>query len=211
MTLKIGKNLVPLVLSSLITLAVAAAPGEAAGPAGLARTGYPALSTSHIATVEATLAPFAHVRFCLESPQECTIEDAPRLVVVDDAKMEDLQAINGRINASIIPENDAGPDVWSLWPQRGDCEDYAITKRAALIAAGWPAPALRLAVTRTRSGEGHAVLVVSTTNGDWVLDNRTDYIRNWRDAGLHWLKIQSPDDPRVWLAVAKPVLSPLIM
>ncbi|MGE6742876.1 transglutaminase-like cysteine peptidase [Allorhizobium pseudoryzae] len=211
MMVKVGRKLGSLVVLSVIALGLSAAQVAAAGPAGLARNADPDLSTSRIATSQATLAPFAHVRFCLQSPQECTVVDAPPLVTVDSAKMDDLKALNARINAAIIPANDTGPDVWSLWPPSGDCEDYAITKRAALIAAGWPAPALRLAVTRTLTGEGHAVLVVSTTDGDWVLDNRTDEIRDWREAGLQWLKIQSSEDPRVWLAVAKPVLAPLIM
>ncbi|MNL79260.1 hypothetical protein D3C87_2058250 [compost metagenome] len=83
----------------------------------------------------------------------------------------------------------------------GDCEDFALTKRDKLIALGWPARALRVAVAKTSWGEGHAVLVVKTDRGDLVLDNRTNVIKDWRSAGLHWTMIQSAESPKVWHAL----------
>jgi predicted transglutaminase-like cysteine proteinase len=106
--------------------------------------------------------------------------------------------VNREINHDIIPVNDSGNDTWSLAPREGDCEDYAITKRHALIARGWPASVLRLAVARTAWGEGHLVLVVRTDKGDLVLDNLTGAVRSWRKTGLHWEMIQASNDPRIW-------------
>ncbi len=80
----------------------------------------------------------------------------------------------------------------------GDCEDFALTKRDHLIAMGWSPKALRIAVTKTPYGEGHAVLVVKTDQGDLVLDNRSNAIKGWKDTDLRWLMIQSGDNPRVW-------------
>jgi Predicted periplasmic protein len=44
----------------------------------------------------------------------------------------------------------------------GDCEDYALAKRSALLHAGWPKDKLGLCVCYTQSGEGHCVLWVDT-------------------------------------------------
>jgi predicted transglutaminase-like cysteine proteinase len=86
----------------------------------------------------------------------------------------------------------------------GDCNDYAVTKRHALLRSGLPAKTLRLSTVRTSSGTGHLVLVVVTTMGDLVLDNLTDAIRPWRSTDYHWLKIQSANDAKVWFTVKAP-------
>ena len=53
-----------------------------------------------------------------------------------------------------------------------DCEDYAITKMHKLATLGWPQKSLRLATCYTETGEFHGVLIVSTEDGDYMLDNR---------------------------------------
>lgn len=59
----------------------------------------------------------------------------------------------------------------------------------------------RIAATRTESGIGHAVLVVTTSKGDLVFDKRTNIVKPWFATGLRWLQIQSPDNPRNSLAL----------
>jgi predicted transglutaminase-like cysteine proteinase len=147
--------------------------------------------------------PFAHVLFCTNTPSECAGSTGPDIVELTTAKKRELMAVNRQVNNQISPSNDnAGDiDVWSLAPQSGDCEDYAITKRHALIQKGWPASALRLAVARTSWGEGHLVLVVRTSKGDLVLDNMTSAVRNWRKSGLSWHMIQSSGNPRIWYRI----------
>ena len=64
-------------------------------------------------------------------------------------------------------------DFWSeLDKDGGDCEDFAIAKYRRLLALGWPAESLRLACCYVETGEYHAVLIVSTSEGDFMLDNR---------------------------------------
>ena len=75
-----------------------------------------------------------------------------------------------------------------------------MSKRKALIAAGFPASALRLAVVKTRQGEGHAVLVVKTDKGDRILDNRTNAIRAWKQSDLRPIKIAGAN-PLSWSKV----------
>lgn len=149
-----------------------------------------------------TLEPFSHVLFCKRYPDECAGTGGPEAIELAEPKRAELAEVNRDVNGEIRPLNDSGgDDVWTLSPRAGDCEDYAVTKRQRLIAQGWPASTLRLAIGFTRKGEGHLVLVVRTTRGDLVLDNETDAIRGWRDAGLNWRSVQSASNPRVWYEI----------
>lgn len=152
--------------------------------------------------VAPTLAPFAHVIFCKSNRAEC-VGDGRGAVPVEATpeNMQMIQRINLEVNRAIKPKADApGPlgDVWNLAPARGDCEDYVLTKRYKLRQAGFPTGALRIAVTRTAAGEGHAVLIVSMAKGNLVLDNRTGKIVRWQDARLAMMKLQSAEDPKRW-------------
>ena len=64
---------------------------------------------------------------------------------------------------------------------------------------GLPASALRIAYTHTRRGEPHAVLVVKTSQGDYVLDNLTNSIKTLRASGYNIRSMSSPNPTR-WTA-----------
>jgi len=158
--------------------------------------------SSYIAEQTRTTEPFSHVLFCKSYPSECAGTGGPMTVELTSAKQAELASVNRSVNAQITPRNDrSGDDVWTLSPRSGDCEDYAVTKRHILISRGWPSSALRLAIGYTRSGEGHLVLAVRTSDGDMILDNETNAIRNWQHAGLNWQEIQSSQSPRVWYKI----------
>jgi predicted transglutaminase-like cysteine proteinase len=152
----------------------------------------------------ATLAPMGHVIFCTKMPSQCR-SFGKAVVRIDQAKKRELRIVNSKVNRSIRAVNDKGKsgwaDTWTVSPRSGDCEDFALTKRAELIKRGWPSRALRIAVAKTSWGEGHAVLIVRTNEGDMVLDNRRSSIVPWHKAGLKWLKIQSPNNAKRWLAI----------
>ena len=91
--------------------------------------------------------------------------------------------INRAVNLAIGPVSDEAqwgvPDRWSapfetIQSGRGDCEDYAIVKYAALLEAGVSPDDLKLVVLKnTFPNEDHAVLAVQV-DGEWlILDNRT--------------------------------------
>jgi len=96
-----------------------------------------------------------------------------------------------------------GPDH-----RRLDCVGYVIAKREALIRAGLPAEALSPAVVRTRGGVSHAVLIVTTSDGDVVLDNLSPYVENWRRVDYEWIKRQvaTRSGPQ-WAWVGRPPAS----
>jgi predicted transglutaminase-like cysteine proteinase len=174
-------------------------PAMAAGPAGYARSLINTPSVSYIKEQRPTLAPFAQVRFCMQNPGECRTSEGASMVVMTAFSQHELTSTNLHVNRTIVGVNDqSGEDVWSVNVKSGDCEDFALTKRDHLIAMGWSPRALRIAVAETPSGEGHAVLVVKTDKGDLVLDNRTNRIRTWKETDLHWVKIQSGENPYLW-------------
>lgn len=109
---------------------------------------------------------------------------------------KDLAKVTRSVNRSITYRPDKG-EVWKIGVSAGDCEDYALTKRARLIRMGYPASALRMAVGHTRKGEYHAVLVVVTSNGKLVVDNLTDDVLPIGRAGFRVRKMASAN-PMVW-------------
>jgi predicted transglutaminase-like cysteine proteinase len=161
-----------------------------------------------------TLAPFQHVRFCLRYPSDCKSNPAENDHIDLDAETSELlKRVNHSVNLSIIPTvKDYGPnlgDGWTIAPDTGDCNDYAVTKRHQLLESGLPSKALRLSVV-TASGIGHLVLVVVTTKGDFVMDNLTEVIRPWQSTDYHWLKIQSAADSKFWYEVKAPAVGPSV-
>jgi predicted transglutaminase-like cysteine proteinase len=118
-------------------------------------------------------------------------------------EMKTVERVNSTINHTVRPSMDQklyGKDFWRLAikEQHGDCEDYALTKRNQLIAAGVPFSALSIAIGQTRKGEKHAVLLVATDKGDVVLDNLSPHILAAREAPYTWRGRQTPGRPMIW-------------
>lgn len=196
----------------LATLAVALPDGGAG-----ARTRIP-FKASMPTPVESgpTLAPFQHIRFCLRYPDDCRSNSAAsERVVLTFKRLELLERINHRVNVSIVSKSKAYgsrlEDTWTIAPEQGDCNDYAVTKRHELLKRGLPSSALRLSVTRTAAGVGHLVLVVATTKGDFVMDSLADAIQPWQTTDYRWLKIQSARDPNYWVGIKSPVAPRLLV
>ena len=147
----------------LIVFAVIASAGDAHARN---RMSHDSGLSAPIAEASPTLAPFQHVRFCLRYPSECRSGSAQQRIELNAENLELLNRVNSSVNAAIAPTAKGyGPDLqdgWSISPIRGDCNDYAVTKRHDLIEQGLPANDLRLSVVKTSSGIGHLVLVVAT-------------------------------------------------
>jgi len=168
-----------------------------------------------IADASPTLAPFQHVRFCLRYPSDCRSDPTENERIDLNAETSELlKRVNRSVNMSIIPiAKSYGPnlgDGWTIAPEMGDCNDYAVTKRHELLENGLPSRALRLSVVKTASGIGHLVLVVVTTKGDIVLDDLSEVIRPWQSTDYHWLKIQSATDAKLWYKIKGPAVGPSV-
>ncbi len=178
--------------------------------------GYPFLAALVVAATIAaprtaaaapeTIAPFGEKLFCMKSPTECAATPATGdvrvtggKVVLDAARLRELDNVNRAVNVAISPKAEAaGADKWQLDPAVGDCEDYALSKRHRLIAMGWPSSATLLARVRTPHGALHIVLVAATDRGNYVLDNLSPTVRLADDTPYRWESIQSATDPLKW-------------
>jgi predicted transglutaminase-like cysteine proteinase len=111
--------------------------------------------------------PYAWLEHCAKMPAaRCQVEAVT---------LSDVARVNKVINEGIKPKPDAD-ERWTVFPadRRGDCDDFAVTKRAALLALGMPADVLTLElgdVFREGAWSRHLVLVVSIEGKAWVLDN----------------------------------------
>jgi predicted transglutaminase-like cysteine proteinase len=154
----------------------------------------------------ATLPPVGYVRFCARNPADCKpVNKYDGELKMTPKLWETLYTLNTRINTAITPTSDQDlygvPEFWAYPKAAGDCEDYVLQKQKELNAMGVPSGNLLITVVRDEKGDGHAVLTVSTAEGDFVLDNRRNDIRSWNDTGYKFLKRQSSQDPKAWVAL----------
>lgn len=208
-----------------LTMAALTAAALAAGPALAA--GSPDYQTSVVrstlAEQEQVYAPKGFQRLCAERPELCVNsqtdgevshvlsrmesmfggaalkQDAPELT---PERLQTLNQVNLAVNATIFPEEDRGGDTWSLNALSGDCEEYVLMKREVLARLGWPRSAMRIAVVRN-AGDApyHAVLVITTRNGDYVLDNLTDHLTTVAQSPYDFVVSQSFERPGAWVRV----------
>lgn len=126
-----------------------------------------------------------------------------------------LNKINAHVNNAIIQRTDVANyglvDYWATpledGQRYGDCEDYVLEKQRALIAAGVPRRAVNIALVTTSWGESHAVLLVSTRSGDYVLDNLTPWIDPWQRTSYRWRQREVNGDAFTWAMVDDPAHS----
>lgn len=106
----------------------------------------PTIATSaspHLKLDRLALPPTAHTIFCLRYQDECRVRLLSRggPVHLTEARWSDLKEANQTVNSTIIPEAiEPGPSVKALLinPERGDCNDCAVSKRHRLLQRGWP-------------------------------------------------------------------------
>jgi predicted transglutaminase-like cysteine proteinase len=151
-----------------------------------------------------TSIPIGASEFCKSHRADC----APNRNVVeamplDERRWAQLVDTNNLINAAVMPVTDADyykvDEYWAYPDGYGDCEDYALAKRKALIAEGWNPSTLLMTVVREQNGAGHAVLMVRTDRGDLVLDNQDGRVLLWSQTPYQYLKRQSQADASRWV------------
>ena len=137
---------------------------------------------------------------CREAPGLCSADRQPGAspYALSPGELAALHSVNTQVNRTIAPVDEAG-DVWTPHVSRGDCEDYALTKKVELLARGWSASHLLIAVVDAPGIGAHAVLIARTDQGDLVLDNLTDQILPWNRTGLIFRSRQSENLPAMWV------------
>ncbi len=156
-------------------------------------------------TGAATGQPIGAMLFCTAHAQECAGDRQPEMrIVLTDEAWHALRTVQSGVNRQIEP----GAPLMVAWDYardaQGNCVQYALEKRRALLALGWPGSALRLATATTREGVGHLVLIANTTAGDLVLDNLHRDVMPWQDLPYRWGAIQEDGSLKRWVVAAAP-------
>ncbi|MEL6750705.1 MAG: transglutaminase-like cysteine peptidase [Pseudomonadota bacterium] len=164
-------------------------------------------ASSRMLTTGSTSQPIGHALFCQQFAAECEVKSknqaAPKLT---KKRWAEILEINNYANRAIKPVTDQDyygvEEHWTYPRQYGDCEDYALLKRYMLMQRGWPASSLLITVVKQKNGEGHAVLTVRTSNGDFVLDNLETKVKRWDKTAYRFLKRQSSRHSGAWTGIS---------
>lgn len=184
------KIIIKTALAGFIALAgVSAAAAQSA-------SGIPVASLPIAASGEAR-APYAWSDFCKRTPAECAVNTAePDRAEMTPKLWKTIVALNNKINREIEAVTDEDHwgvvDRWSLPDDgKGDCEDYALLKRKRLAEAGVPRRAMLMTVVIDEENAGHAVLMIRTDRGDYILDNKRNAVLPWNQTGYVYVKRES--------------------
>ena len=153
-----------------------------------------------------TSQPIGHYEFCQANPEECSIrprDQKPlRLTAVVWKQIEGInKAVNDAVQAMSDFDIFGKDEVWAYPQGVGDCEDYVLEKRRALMQRGVSVANLLVTVVRKSDGEGHAVLTVRTDRGDFILDNLSAKVLPWEQTGYRYLKRQSSEHTGRWVSI----------
>lgn len=146
--------------------------------------------------------PFGYVAFCYQNKEDINCNNQTDVLSSIHVNFKELQKVNDEVNRinQITDEDNYGiREVWR-YPNEtgGDCEDFALLKKKMLYDLGYPADSLTLASVKITTNQLHAVLLVSTIEGVFVLDNLTSEIKNIEKSEYKYEKVQSRYRSWVW-------------
>jgi predicted transglutaminase-like cysteine proteinase len=168
----------------------------------------------YTAVVEKTTAPSGWAEFCRNYKSECDVQQSlPRKIALTAEVWDKLSEVNHWANAHIKPTPDRKHwgriNKWYFAEDgRGDCKDYVLVKRRMLMQAGLPREALLITVVWTPQDNGHAVLIVRTDKGDYVLDNLSSKVVLWNQTPYDYVMRQTQSDPSTWVYIDGDPLKP---
>lgn len=146
------------------------------------------------------------VEFCRDYPSECAVDMSEAATIeLTPETWKTILSVNQHVNKVIKPVTDQDHwgvvDKWSLPDDgKGDCEDYQLLKRKILAEKGLPRRAMRMTVVIDELGEGHAVLMLKTSKGDYILDNKRNAVLAWERTGYVYVKQESQDSTN-WVSL----------
>ncbi|MBR0703699.1 transglutaminase-like cysteine peptidase [Bradyrhizobium diazoefficiens] len=92
---------------------------------------------------QAVTPPLSFSQFCIQYPDDCQRRGDRRIRDFRSSiqRWRELAEINSTVNFGIAPSDPPASrrDLeWQIFPERGNCGDYAVTKRHLLLRSGWP-------------------------------------------------------------------------
>jgi predicted transglutaminase-like cysteine proteinase len=184
--------------------------GSSANAIPLSRGAWPIYTV----VVEKTTPPDGWAGFCRNYRSECDVKSsAPVKIALTTQVWDKMIEANHWANAHIKPSPDRKHwgriNKWYFAEDgRGDCKDYALVKRRMLMPAGLPREALLLTVVWTLQNKGHAVLIVRTDQGDYVLDNLSSKVALWNRTPYDYVMRQTQSNPNAWVYIDGDPLKP---
>ena len=154
------------------------------------------------------------IRFCKQRPEECAVKSfEPATITLTPQAWEMLTRVNRQVNATIRSMTDMEhwgvEDRWGFAEDGyGDCEDYQLVKRERLVAAGFPRRALRMTAVLDEDGAPHAVMMVRTDRGNFILDNKRNTVLPWRQTGYIYLQREGGTGS-TWVSLGGAFASPV--
>jgi predicted transglutaminase-like cysteine proteinase len=150
-------------------------------------------------------APSQYLDFCARHPASCILDGEPMISWTTEIHQR-LSDLNARVNDEIAFVSDMDnlglEEHWGFPKDcRGDCEDFVLEKRERLVDLGFPRASLTIAFAfHEVQFFPHAVLLVETTTGTWVLDNLYDEVLCWDAVPYKYTRREQPDG--TWLRFA---------
>ena len=164
-----------------------------------------AATEPNMMTLGKTNPPIGHYEYCKSNPRDCgsTRDEGP--MQLTESRWKTLLKVNYTANSTIEPLTDQEifgvEERWVMPTTVGDCEDYVLLKQKMLIQRGFSPADLLITVVLQPNGDGHAVLVVRTDRGDFVLDNMRNKVLLWSDTEYTFLKRQSSKNASQWVKI----------
>jgi predicted transglutaminase-like cysteine proteinase len=157
---------------------------------------------SHMPLGDTVAQPLGAELFCLANATECSHQrSATQQVKMTPELWSELLSVQYDINRKFRPTRETR-FAWDYSSDgTGNCVQFALEKRRALIMRGWPPGALQLATAVIRPNIGHLVLVIDTEDGDWVLDNLSPDVVRWQLLPYRWIARQQGAAMENWVAV----------
>ena len=153
-----------------------------------------------------TSQPIGHYEFCQSHKSECRAGVRNQAAAkVTEFGWSVVRQINSSVNRDITPITDkelhGRDEFWSYPDGAGDCEDFVLLKRKKLMEKGFAVGELLITVVRKPDGEGHAVLTLRTTQGDFILDNLNNEVKLWTETPYRYLKRQASFHAGRWVSI----------
>lgn len=128
-----------------------------------------------------------HASYCRRSSNHCDLS-GPQIIAFDSNTFHLLKMVNIDTNRTVQDTSDMelyGLEEYWAFPShgKGDCEDIALFKREQLVRHGLPRAAMTIALVHHKKEMfPHAVLLIETTAGTYLLDNLMTDVVIWHEA-----------------------------
>ena len=160
--------------------------------------------------------------FCAEGEPLCEVS-APVTIKLAGTMFWLLMRVQRDVNVRIDYLHQGprrlGPLRWGKGVDVGDCREYVVAKWEELLKAGVPLGAMSIAIAKIPGVDKmyHAVLVIQTDHGDYILDHlqgkrvipffQAKYKAKDKAKEYIWVLKTKPGNPLIWGLVGKKVSS----